>query len=108
MLRNLFITLLVLAAGTTSVFAQRVFTERQMEKIACAKERLYAVYNFLDASKPSSDKTYTPAACGANSKAVPMPRYLDKILPEMDSKRLWQVEGECGVSLSALLSIFLN
>lgn len=94
LLRNLFITLLVLAAGTTSVFAQRVFTEKQSEKIACAKERLYAIYNFLDASKPSSEKTFTPAACGVNSKAVPMPRYLDKILPEMDVKRLWQVEGE--------------
>ena len=87
LLKNLFITLLVLAAGSSCVFAQRVFTELQSEKIACAKERLYAIYNFLDASKSKEDKTFKPSACGANAKDVPMPKYLDKLLPEMDVKR---------------------
>ena len=90
LLRNIFIALSVLAAGVSQSYAQRVFTENQSERIACAKERLYAIYTFLDASKPSDQKKYEPAACGTGAKGVNMPKYLEKILPEMDMRRLWQ------------------
>ena len=94
LLRNIFIALSVLAAGVSQSYAQRVFTENQSERIACAKERLYAIYTFLDASKPSDQKKYEPASCGTGAKGVNMPKYLEKILPEMDMRRLWQVSGE--------------
>lgn len=108
LLKNLFITLLIFIAGASSVFAQRVFTERQSEKIACAKERLYAIYTFLDASKEKKDKIFKPSACGANAKDVAMPKYLDKLLPEMDSKRLWQVGGESGTEYYSEAEMWRN
>lgn len=94
---RLFLTVLMNILAANFLFAQNVFTANQSDRIACAKERLYAIYNFLDAEKPVDQKTFEPVACGSGAKAVPMPKYLDKLLPEMDVRRLWQVSsGEGG------------
>lgn len=98
MMRTLkkFLIFVLFAGISIGASAQSVFTENQSSKIACAKERLYAIYNFLDDSKPSDQKLFEPANCGANAKSVPMPKYLEKLLPDMSDRRLWSVRGENG------------
>ncbi len=88
-----FIATLILGQGIC--FAQQVLTEKQTQILKCAEEKIFAVYNFLNIDKPSDQKSFTPSQCG-QSKPIPMPAWLEKALPEMEKKQIWQQETETG------------
>ena len=69
----------------------RIFTERQRDFIKCAEEKIYAVYDFLDASKPAEMKDFMPTSCGNVKNAVKLPKWLQESLVEMDQNRLWEL-----------------
>ena len=93
--KRIIISLSLLVLSATGLFAQdqlgQIYTLRQQEYIKCSKEKLYALYNFLDASKPSEKKEFSPNYCGQVSRSVKMPAWLKTDLEEMDQKRLWEL-----------------
>ena len=88
-----FIANLVLGQGVC--YAQQVLTAKQTQVLKCAEEKIYAVYNFLNADKPADQKAFTPSQCG-KSNPIPMPAWLDKSLPEMAKKKTWQQNTSTG------------
>ncbi|MBO4707962.1 MAG: type II secretion system F family protein [Elusimicrobiaceae bacterium] len=88
-----FIATLILGQGVC--LAQQVLTDKQTQTLKCAEEKIYTVYNFLNVDKPSDQKTFTPSQCG-KSKPIPMPAWLEKALPEMAKKQIWQQDTDTG------------
>lgn len=78
-----------------AVYAQQhIFDEKQTMAISCAKEKLFAIYDYLDASKPADRKTFTPDACAKDAKPIPVPERLQALLTtEMEQRMLWEVPG---------------
>ncbi len=92
-LKKTVISLFVLSFACLGVFAQEghIFTERQQNFIKCSREKLTAINDFLDASKPADTKDFMPANCGNVSKAIKVPDWLQTDLSEMDKNVLWEV-----------------
>lgn len=91
----LFFLIATLMLGQGVCFAQQVLTEKQTQVLKCAEEKIYAVYNFLNADKPSDQKAFTPSQCG-KSKPIPVPAWLNEALPEMAKKKTWQQSSSTG------------
>lgn len=94
--KRIIISLWLLGIGGTCLFAQgqiqgQIYTLNQQEFIKCSKEKLYGLYGFLDASKPTDKKDFLPSYCGQVKKAIKMPAWLEKDLKEMDKNRLWEL-----------------
>jgi len=87
-----FFVLFFAAYAPLCAFAQqRTFSDDQTKAIACAQERVNAVYNFLDPSAPPDAKIYNPSECGSG-KAVQSPKWLETLLKgEMEQRVLWEV-----------------
>ncbi len=76
---------------------QQLFTDKQITAISCAKEKLVALYNYLDPALAADKKEYSPSACGTASKPLPPPKWLQTLLTdEMESRVLWELPGEKG------------
>ncbi|MDR1684127.1 MAG: hypothetical protein LBR90_01515, partial [Elusimicrobiota bacterium] len=75
--------------------AKGVFTENQANYVGCAKEKLYAVYTFLDPTKRFDDKAFKPAVCGKGREVAPItpPKWLEGTLPAMQSHMVWELPG---------------
>ncbi len=92
--KHIIISLFVLTFTTAGLFAQeqgfgQIYSLNQQEFIKCSKEKLYALYDFLDPAKPAEKKEFLPAYCGQVKKAVKIPAWLEEVLPEMEKRRLW-------------------
>ena len=94
------IPLFLLALACAAAFAQstqgQIFTENQANFIACAKEKAYGIYGFLDADKPADKKDFMPANCGAVNKPKKVPSWLQSELDEMAKNRLWELPLSSG------------
>ena len=96
-LRNtviLFLSALLLGQGLS--FAQQVMNEKQTNVLKCAKEKNYAVYNFLNADKTAEKRAFMPSQCGKIKNPIPAPAWLEKTLPEMSRNITWQQKAGSG------------
>ena len=94
-LKRAIFSLFMLSIVSSCLFAQeqeqgQLFTSKQSDYIQCAREKIYAVYEFLDIDKPEEKKEFLPIHCGKVSKAVKEPAWLEESLQEMDKNRLWE------------------
>ena len=99
--KHIITSLVLIGICGTCLFAQdqtqgQVYTLNQQEFIKCAKEKLYGLYGFLDASKPADKKEFLPSYCGQVKKAIQVPAWLEKDLEEMDKNRLWELPLSSG------------
>lgn len=100
-LKHIIISLCLLTCSATGLLAQdqvlgQVYNSNQQEFIKCAKEKLFALYDFLDSSKPAEKKEFIPDKCGS-VRTVKMPAWLETELKGTDEKvgmennRLWEL-----------------
>ena len=89
------ILLFVLCLLPCAVFAQMqkgVFTKRQSDYLSCAKEKLFILYNFLDASKPIENRGTIATVCSQGKEVkISPPQWLIEDLPAMESRMLWEI-----------------
>ncbi len=93
--KTLLFLIFALILGQELCFAQTVLTENQTNFLRCAEEKIYAVYNFLNAEKPADQKVFQPSQCGKGNP-VPVPAWLEKALPEMSRNITWQQNSASG------------
>ncbi|MDR0952784.1 MAG: type II secretion system F family protein, partial [Elusimicrobiota bacterium] len=94
--KRFFLTLFALTLFSGAFAQQHAFSEAQTADIACAKAKLIALYNFLDASQPEDKKVFIPSACGSETP-IPMPKWLqDLLVNEMQTRVLWQIPSASG------------
>lgn len=96
MIKKFFISLMATGLFTLCAYGQQnLFNDAQTLKIACAKEKLYAIYNFFDTSKPQNQKAFMPDACGTVSKPIQVPAWFQEDLTsKMQARVLWEIPGE--------------
>lgn len=95
--KRVIISLFLLVFSCVSVFAQgQIFNLKQKDLIACSRERIFAVYDFLNDKKPNDKKDFSPAYCGAVKKAVKMPKWLQEDLEKMSQNEVWEMETNNG------------
>lgn len=93
--KRIIFSLILLNLLGAAVFAQsergQIYTLNQKNFIDCAHEKLYAVYGFLDASKPAESKDFMPTVCGSVKNPIKVPAWLQTDLEEMEKNRLWEL-----------------
>jgi tight adherence protein B len=93
----LFAAFFLLPCALKAQTRRGVFTPKQAQYIACAKEKLRILYIFLDASQPPENKTITTSVCTAGKEVkVSMPRWLEEDMPSMRGRMLWSLESTGG------------
>ena len=91
----LFFFALALMLGQGVCYSQQVLTEKQTQVLKCAEEKIYAVYNFLNADKSAEQRAFTPSQCG-KSNPIPVPKWLEEDLPGMATENKWQQNSNSG------------
>ena len=91
--KRVIISLFLLVFTFLGAFAEEgyIFTDRQRDFIKCSKQKIAGVYDFLDVSMPAEKKGFMPTFCGNVSKEIPVPKWLQENLSEMDKNVLWEV-----------------
>lgn len=96
-LKRVIILLSLLGFSCVGAFAQGVvFSSNQRDFISCARERLFVVYDFLDARKPVDQKVFTPNFCPQTKKPIKVPAWLQEELPSMAENEVWSIPQEDG------------
>jgi tight adherence protein B len=70
-----------------------VFTPKQAQYIACAKEKLRILYIFLDPSQTPESKKIKTNVCTGKEVEVSPPKWLLEDLPSMHGRMLWSLEN---------------
>ncbi|MDR0734891.1 MAG: hypothetical protein LBG16_04300, partial [Elusimicrobiota bacterium] len=70
-----------------------VFTHKQAQYVACAREKLRILYVFLDPSQPAESKSMTTSVCTGKEVKVSPPKWLLEDLPSMSGRMLWSLEN---------------
>ena len=86
---------LALVLGQSVCFSQQVLTVKQTQILKCAKEKIYAVYNFFNTDKPVEQRAFIPSQCG-KSDPIPVPAWLEEALPTMVTENKWQDSTNSG------------
>ena len=84
-LKKLLCVLLPLAAALSAYAAEPGLTP---EKISCAAEDMQLFYHYLNPGRDNALKEFTPK-CGGQQGTVIMPEWLDKAVPAMAERKVW-------------------
>lgn len=97
--KKLILPLFLLLACFAYAQQKGVFTQKQSDYIACAKEKLFILYNFLDPAVPMDKKTISSTVCAKGKDImIAPPQWLVDDLPTMEGRMLWQIPGASGVN----------